>query len=520
MANFFDNFKAFFKRTEISAATQLPSDPLPKAKGKQVTLPSYLTTASPSTESPLLRSDRLLQNRDITTYRIGADSRQVIRDFTRASPDLSAAVTSYVRTGITSGYTAIARNPDGTMNADATGVLQQILTRMNVLNDYSIGYDDSLTIRSISEVWARDLVTNGACCGELILDKARLPSHIQPVSPSQIRLFPSKDTLHILPKQFIAGAYRDLNIPTFFMVSLDIDILDPYPVSPIESAIQAVIMSAEFMNDIRRIVKKAIHPRVVITIDEDKFKKGVPPEYLNDVEKLNAYMVQVITDLEGKVNNLSPEDAIVIFDTIGIEITDHGNTNLSQEYTVLEDLMNSKMSTGAKVLPTVLGHGKGTSNTASAETLLFMKYVEGTVWAKLNEMFSKTLTLAMRLTGQDVYVDFSYNAIDLRPENELEAFKAMKQSRILELVSLGYLADEEASVMLTGHLPPAGFVPLVGTGFRPNTSLAPAGDGFNGASNSGSTMNQKVKSDAPTGAKSQNTKAKAELELVVGAGNG
>lgn len=500
----FERIKSFFTGTEMSAAVALPVQPVPKVSNKQISLPSFVRVAKPSTTTPLTRVDRLLSSTDITTYRANADSRQVIRDFTRASPDLSAAVTSYIRTGITSGYTAIAKNTDGTVNPEATASLQQVLTRMNIINDYSVGYDDSLSIRSLSEAWARDLVTVGACCGELVLDKQRLPSVIQPISSTQIRLFSSKDGRKIIPKQFIASEYYDLDVPTFFMVTLDADLLEPYPISPIETAIQAVIFSAEFMNDIRRIVKKAIHPRVVVTIDEEKFRKGVPPEFQNDSSKLTAYMASVVADLEAKVNDLAPEDAVVMFDTIGIEVVDHGNTNLSQEYTVLQDLANSKLATGAKVLPTVLGHSNGTSNTASAEVLLFMKYVEGTVWGKLNEMFSKTLTLATRLLGYDVYVEFAYNAIDLRPENELEAFKAMKQSRVLELVSLGYMSDEEASVHLTGHLPPAGFKPLVGTNFRPNTGAEPAGDGYNGASNSGSTTNQNLAPKTPTAAKSAN----------------
>lgn len=493
----------------IRAGSEIPPPAPPtKVSNKQITLPSYLTTAKPPKESPLLRADRLLANRDITSYRTSQDSRQTIRDFTRASPDLSAAVTSYIRTGITAGYTAIAKNRDGTVNPEGTAALQQVITRMNVLNDYTIGYDSSPSLRSLSEAWARDLVTQGACAGELVLDKGRLPDFIHPISSTQIRLFPSSDAKRLIPKQFLAGEYYNLDVPTFFMVTLDADLLEPYPISPIEPAIQAVIFSAEFMNDIRRVVRKAIHPRWVFTINEEKFRKAVPPDIVADAKKLEAYMAQVVGDLESKVNGLEPEDVIVTFDTIGIDIKDHGNTGLNEEYKVIEGMANSKVATGAKVLPTVLGHSDGTSNTASAEVLMFMKYVEGTVWAKLNEMLSKVFTLAVRLMGYDVYVEFSYNAIDLRPENELEAFKAMKQSRVLELLSLGLMDDAEACVALTGHLPPAGATPLMGTRFH-GKSAQPAGDGYNGASNDGSTMNQNLKSDAPKA-----PKGKQSAEIV------
>lgn len=492
------------QRFQMSAATQLPSPPTPVVKGKQASLPSFLLTRKPSTSSPLLRTDKLLANTDITTIRVGSDSREVIRKFTRASPELSAAVTAYIRTGITNDFTAVAHNLDGTVNPEATTALAQVISRMDVLNDYTLGYDDSLSLRSISEVWARELVTQGECCGELVLDKARLPDKIQPVSTTQIRLFPTSDGRKRIPKQFIGGEYIDLDVPTFFMVRIDEDILEPYPVSPIEPAIQAVIFSADFMNDLRRVVKKAIHPRNVVTINEEKLRASLPQDVRQDQVKLDAYLNGVLAELEERVNGLEPEDVLILFDTIGIEITDHGNTNLGKEYEVVQGMADSKVAAGAKVLPTMLGKGGGTANTASVEAVMWVKYVEGTVWAKLNEMFSKIFTLAVRLLGYDVVVKFRYKTIDLRPEAELESFKAMEQSRVMALWSIGLLTDEEASIKLTGHLPPKGFKPMSGTGFMPMTGAQPAGDGNNGASNSGSTLNKNLNGDAPTGAKSKN----------------
>jgi hypothetical protein len=116
-------------------------------------------------------------------------------------------------------------------------------------------------------------------------------------------------------------------------------------------------------------------------------------------------------------------------------------------------------------MPSILGHGSGSQNVASSETLLFMKNAKGMVQEKLNEIYSRALTLAVRLFGYDVYVEFRYADIDLRPESELEAFRSMRQSRILEQLSLGFITDEQASIELTGQLPPPGFKPLSGTGF-------------------------------------------------------
>lgn len=487
----------------VSAAAQLPTQAPPKVKAGQATLPSYATTAKPNTKSPLQLIDRRLFNTDITTLRTAGGTSKVIREFVRSSPDLSAAITAYVRVGITNGHTAVANNPDGTINAEATALLAQIITRLTVVNDYSIGFDDAPSMRSVSETWAREVMIDGAMSGELVLDASRLPYKVQPVATSQIEMMPSKDGKRVTPRQKIAGNYIDLNVPTFFMVSLDQDTTTSYPTSPIEPSIQAVLFSAEFMNDLRKVVKRAIHPRVVVTIDEKKFRDGIPLEIQQDPEKVKQHLNSVLADLQSTINDLEPEEALVVFDSIGIEVTDHGNTNLSSEWKVIQDYADSKLAAGSKTLPTVLGHNTSTSD-ASADVLMFMKYVEGMVWGKLNEMWSKVLTLAVRLFGYDVYVVFSYNEIDLRPANELEAFKAMKQSRVLELLSLGLLTDEEASIILTGHLPPKGYVPKSGTGFRPNSSSEPTGNGYNGASNDGSTLNQRLKPNTPTNPKSGN----------------
>jgi hypothetical protein len=105
-----------------------------------------------------------------------------------------------------------------------------------------------------------ELLTYGAIGLELVLDKARLPWKLQPVSVTQIEF--TTDGVERVPQQRLAGEVIVLDIPTFFYDSLDQDLLEPYASSPFEPAIQPIIFSQEFMNDLRRIVRRAIHPRV------------------------------------------------------------------------------------------------------------------------------------------------------------------------------------------------------------------------------------------------------------------
>jgi hypothetical protein len=261
-----------------------------------------------------------------------------------------------------------------------------------------------------------------------------------------------------------------------------------------------VLFAMEFINDLRRVVKRAVHPRMIASLAEETIRKHIPAEIAHDPEKVKAYMDGIVTEIQSMVNGLNPEEALVAYDTISWDILNNGNATLSDEYKVMTEIINAKVSTGAKALPSILGHGSGSQNVASSETLLFMKNAEGAITRKLNEIYSRALTLAVRLFGQDVYVEFRYAPIDLRPEGELEAFKSQKQSRILELLSIGQMTDEEASLELTGRLPPAGAPKLSGTFFF-QAKQAEQGNLSSNTSNLGGTFNQATRSTAPKQAK-------------------
>jgi hypothetical protein len=136
----------------------------------------------------------------------------------------------------------------------------------------------------------------------------------------------------------------------------------------------------------------------------------------------------------------------------------------------------------------------GTSGAGSAESLLFLKQAES-LRLSINELYSRALTVAIRLLGHDGYVEFKYAAPNLKPKDELEAFKAMEQSRVLELLSIGYLTDEEACIQLTGHLPPPGAPKLSGTMFKGGGTSEPIA---NPASNTSNASEKAATPDTPT----------------------
>lgn len=462
-----------------SALTQIPE---PKVSAKQLTKPSFSKRARTATgDQKLTETDRKVAETDLTSLRAGVNTKATIHDLARVSPDLSASVWAYQRMIVTRGFRAVAYTQDGVPDAAATAALQQVIARFQYFGDYTEGFSAISTLHSCAEALAQELRLYGSCSLELVLDKARLPNRLQPISTTQLSFYEDK-TGYAYPVQTVNGVDIPLDVPTFFYESLDQDLLQAYSDSPMEAAVQAVLADTEFTNDVRRTIKRALHPRLKSIIDSEKFLKSMPAEIRNgSQEQQDTYRNDFIAAVEATVNGLEPDDVLVAFDTIEFDYLNNGNVTLNKEWDTLQAMINSKLATGTKAPPAVLGHGSGSQNVASTETMLFVRYCEG-VQLKLNSIISRALTLAVRLLGFDVYVQFEFDRIDLRPDSELEAFRSMKQERVLELLSFGFISDEQACLELTGKLPPKP-LNLSGTMFTVNKVAQGSANGFSNTSN-------------------------------------
>lgn len=476
---------------EQLGAGQLPPIVEPKVPTKPQAQQSFSKRSRTSNgDQRLTATDRRTANLDLLTLRNGTSTKSTIHDLAQVSPDLSASVWAYQRMVVTRDFSAVARNQDGTPNPEATSAVQQLLARFNFLTDYVDGFSGVSSIHSIAESLTKELRLYGSCSLELVLDKARLPNRLVPVSTTQIE-FMEDATGYTYPVQKATVGDIPLDIATFFYEALDQDLLQAYSDSPMEAALQAVLADTEFQNDVRRVIKRSLHPRLDAKIDFEKFRDSMPPEITGDADKMQEWTEAFIRTVSETVNGLEPDDALVHFDSVVFDYLNNGNVTLNKEYEVIQAINNAKMATGAKAPPAVLGHGSGSQNVASTESALFARYCEG-VQNKVNSIISRALTLGVRLLGHDVYVVFGFDRVDLRPDSELEAFRAMKQSRVLEQLSIGLISDEEASIRLTGQLPPAGAPKLSGTFFKAGaTDPNAAPESTTGA------LNQSLTSDAP-----------------------
>lgn len=510
-------FKAFY--TRIAAAVkggggQLPPVAPPKVKNKQQAFPGFVTTTRPST-SVIQKNDPQLANIDITqTYRLGRSTAEVIRNLARANPDFAAGLSAYLRVGIPEGYFALARDPDGTVNDDATRLAFEILQRFDKLPAYDAGFSQVASIRSTAEALAKEGLMYGGMALELVLDKGRLPYTFQPIFVPGIKFYEDTkgSTKGLKPVQDVGGVEIDLDIPTFFMVWLDPVLNDPYPQSPFDSAIQPILMSSTFLSDLRRVMTRHVYPRYDVSIDEEKLKAAIPPEILNDPDKLPGYYNEIIANVEQTINDLGVEEALVHFDFIQIQFIkgdDGGGT--ADKFEVIKDIIDANVAKGVKVMPAVLGNGSGSQNVASTETLLFTLSANSMVRLKLQELFSRALTLAVRLFGHDVTVTFEFDDIEMRPETELEAFKTMRFERLSKHYALGMIGPMEFCLRATGYPMPKGFKDESGSltisdllsikSASAEDQNAYSGTGAGGGQSGGGAATQSRKSQTPEKAK-------------------
>jgi hypothetical protein len=408
-------------------------------------------------------------NKDVSQLRASGNELEAIRQLARTNPDVSATVSAMVRIA-NSGLSYRVYDATHQLSPEGSTLLRSILNRLETQFDYTTGYDGRQSIAGVLETLLRGVVLTGSCAAELVLDKARLPYSLKPASTEKMQFVVSTKadgiTQNLIPRYSSQKGNIDLDVPTFFYAALDFDPTTAYTYSPIEPAINSAIFHAEVVQDIRRSVERSGHSRLTVKINYEDIIKSAPAAVRGDADKLEAWVESVRQSVISEIEKLSPESAIVTFSNIE---TDYLNSQIgaSGDYTGLVGIIDSILATALKVPQSVIGKGTGTQNTASTESLLFIQQAAG-MQQPVETVLSRALTLACRLIGFEGYVVAKFNSIALRPKEELESFKMMAQTRILEQLSYGFISDSEAAAILgTGELS-AGFKPLSGTQFLNN----------------------------------------------------
>jgi hypothetical protein len=409
-------------------------------------------------------------NSDISKLRQVGSELKAIATLARTHGDVSATVSAMVRIANTDMKFRVY-DAEHQLSDDGSNLLRSILNRMETQYDYSTGYDNRQSFEGIKTSLLRSIPLTGAVALELVLDKSRLPYALKQANAAELQFVVSKESdginYKVYPQQTSSEGLIEYNIPTFFYAALDADPANAYPFSPLEPAINTSIFHSEIVQDIRRVTMKSGHSRLVVKLDHENLVKTAPMEVRADSEKLEDWLERTRSSITSQIEALAPESAIITFNNIEVEYL-NSQIGASADYTGLMQTIDAILATSLKTPSSILGKpGAGSQNTSSVESLLFLKTASG-LHGPVETVLSRALTLAVRLVGFDGYVKCKFSPIDLRPEDELFAFKLMEQQLVLERLSLGFITDQEAAEILgTGPRAP-GAPPLSGTMFLTN----------------------------------------------------
>lgn len=456
------------------------------SKSYSIVLPKNIVTAARSSIDPTRNTAANVKIADSTSaynfYNASiADSRTIsgrtalLRYLARTEGPLSTAVHNLVQVA-SNGYSVSAYST-GTnqFDVEGTNLANVIIARLNTLYDYSEGFSGKLSFKSLIEGMLREAVITNGVGIELVLDKARVPQQVQIVPLETIEWY-NDSAGKPIPAQNIklpSGQSQTvfLDIATFWISRMAGDPADIYPRSMMEAAIKLLIYFEEFLEDVRRVVRQSGHARQVVSLDVDKATKTAPREVQNDPKKLRDWLSGIQTAVKTELEAISPEEAVILFDTAEYEIKSP-SFGSKIDYTPMLNVLSGMWATSMKTPPSALGMrlDSGSSSESNVETLIFLKSAKG-IQAPVEAALSRMLTLSCRLLGADVYVNFKFDALDLRPEIELESFHTMRQTRILQQLSLGFISDDEAAVLLKTGPRPEGAPKLSGTRFLDDKAI-------------------------------------------------
>lgn len=431
-------------------------------------------------------------NQSILTFRSQNSDIAAVRALDIIDGTFSAAIFDFVEIAHSAFKVTAYDTLSHQYSEQGTLAARSVVSSLDTLYDYSQGYADKRSLSGVIETALVEILCTGALAAELVLDKVRLPDRIN-IIPYETIEWVSKGDGTKYPRQLsTTGDPIPLDIATFFVSELHKHASKAYATTMMSAALNSSYHFNDFLEDMRRAVRRQGHGRMNVKLISEKVAAAAPESVKEDPEKMQAWLATAINDVATELGNLNPEDALVFYDSVEASLLK--GEGEKADYVPLMNAVSGQHATSLKTSPSILGlRLSGSQSLSNTESLVFIKVARG-IQRPVEEVMSRLLTLATRLVGADVYVKFRFDPINLRPEDELEAFRTMRQDRILTLLSEGFYTDEEAADLLgTGPRAP-GAPPLSGTGFMRGNSKIDAKK----ASPNNDPQGRALQSDSPS----------------------
>ena len=429
-----------------------------KAKpGRQSTPPGRKVDSG----QDIARDTRLRYLEQVDTYLNANRITDAVRMACRQMGTVGTAHFNLIETAMTEWKVTAYSDDTNQIDPEGQKLINAVLSRMDNILDYSIGYDDKAGLHRVVEQLLNDVATTGGLGVELVLDDQRLPERLVPFPYDSVTW--RQGSKSRFPVQRGTGEEVELNHPTVAVADFHRSVNEVYAYPMFEAALKEGRAYEQFVESMRKVLQMAGHARLHVSLDYMRIKDAAPPETQSDPEALKAWMAEVRADVEAIINDLKPEEALVTFDVA--TVTPLETSEEKSEYVSLLNALSGNLATALKSNPSILGlRLEGSQSLSNTESLIFLK-VAHAIRRPVEEALSRLLTLACRLFGATVYTKFVFDPIELRPGTELAAFKIMEQDRDMKFLSMGVITDDEFSVRQGLSGLPDGYKPLSGTMF-------------------------------------------------------
>lgn len=414
---------------------------------------------------------------DIFESRTADDSRTLLQNLFKHDPDVSASVNAYLTVASSVEPWWIVRNPQGLLDSAGQEQIDLIMESLFTKYDYSLGFQLKPGMHTFFNELRYMLLLRGAIGTELILDKTMVPTGLRHIDMATVQ-WREKQAGLLKPVQVAAGSSDEINldIPTFFVNFLNRDPTGVYAYSPFVSAINTIAARQQIVNDLYRIMRKTGYPRMHIEVLEEVLRKNAPADARADERVMASWMQERLADISSTVSTLSVDQAFVHTDVVKPSMMNEKSPGMAIDINPMIDMFNDQNQAALKTMATIIGRGDRGVNTASVESRIFSLHADA-LNGPIAEFMTEMLTLALRMSGNQGRVEFGFDKVELRPDLELEPQRTMKQNRLLSLLSLGAMTDDEFHWEMFGKARPAGAPELSGTGFMQAAASAEPLDG-------------------------------------------
>lgn len=412
---------------------------------------------------------------DIYTLRHSQDSRKLITDLLTLDPDFSAALHAYLTVANTEPFLHVYDQNDLPDRAGQQ-LLQQMLVAFTTRTDYSKGFRMTRSLATVAEGLRYMILARGGASAELVFDKSLVPTEVRLVDLGQIQWI-EKTPGDYKPLQVTdQNEEIDLDIPTFFVRRYRQNPNTIYSYSPFVSAINTVAARSQIMNDLYRIMNLTGYPRIEATVLEEVLRKNTPESMKGDEDRTREWIQSRLNEVAQQAANMRPDTVWAHTDSVETKILNERGPGTSLDVSKIIEILNSMNQSALKTMATVIGRGGAQGvNTSTVEARIFSMSadeINGPVADLLADMF----TLALRLHGSQSHVWCGFAPAELRPKTELETHIAIRQARLLELLSEGLITDDEFHLEMFNRFRPDDVPELAGTKFYGGGAQVDIGD--------------------------------------------